>query len=237
MKKIHLFLFSVLSVAFFVVVGYVFFSFIAPKGAMAISVGPVRITAPIGIMIMATSSPSVAIYANPTTIAQGQTTVITWASTNTTSCTASDALGAASLGTSGSLSETPTSLGTYRYTVTCSGSNGTTNPASVTVAVTATSSVVSQPIPGKPCPAWGCNGPSPIKSPISVGTTSGGTSSNTLAAMIAAIKNATTTDTIVSAANSLGYSVEMGSLVDVASLVVEDPITHATIGSFVGKLP
>jgi hypothetical protein len=75
----------------------------------------------------------VSISASAQVVPFGQAVTITWTSANASACTASNALGAGSLATSGSLSETLAKIGSYVYTVTCSGPGGTSSPASVTV--------------------------------------------------------------------------------------------------------
>ncbi len=72
----------------------------------------------------ATSSPAVAISANPTRIQVGNSSIVTWSTTNATSCTASDAwTGNQSL--SGTLTVNPTTAGTLVYTLACTGTGGT----------------------------------------------------------------------------------------------------------------
>jgi len=86
-----------------------------------------------------TPAPTVTLTANPGTITAGDSTTLTWSSTNATSCVASgDWTGAES--TSGTVSETPSAAGTASYTLTCAGGGGSAN-ASTTVTVSADSTI------------------------------------------------------------------------------------------------
>jgi phospholipase C len=75
--------------------------------------------------------------ASPTAVTAGQSTTITWATTNATSVTIAPAVqtGTAALPTSGSATVQPTA--TTTYTITATASNGTTATQAVTVTVTA----------------------------------------------------------------------------------------------------
>src|SRR5882724_83111 len=79
-------------------------------------------------------SPMVAFSASPTSIASGKISMVTWSSTNVTSCTASGSW-TGTKATSGTLAVSPTSTATY--TLTCTGITGTSAAASTTVVVTA----------------------------------------------------------------------------------------------------
>ena len=81
-----------------------------------------------------TPAPTVAFSANPTSIASGKVSTMTWSSTNATSCTAAGGW-SGTKATSGTLVVSPTS--TTTYTLTCTGSGGTSPAASTTVAVNA----------------------------------------------------------------------------------------------------
>jgi outer membrane protein assembly factor BamB len=71
----------------------------------------------------------------PTTIAAGQSSVLTWSSTGASDCSASGAWTGA-VATAGKQTVTQISAGSYSYTVTCSGSGGSTaNSATLTVNV------------------------------------------------------------------------------------------------------
>jgi len=80
-----------------------------------------------------TPAPTVTLTASPTTITKGQSSKLTWASTNATSCTASGSW-SGSLATSGSESVTPSATGTFTYSINCTGSGGSAN-ASATLTV------------------------------------------------------------------------------------------------------
>ena len=78
-----------------------------------------------------TAVPTATLSANPTSITSGQSSTLTWSSTNATSCTGT---GFTAGGTSGSASVSPTV--TMTYSVTCTGAGGTSPAASATVTVT-----------------------------------------------------------------------------------------------------
>lgn len=89
------------------------------------------------------STPTVSLTAAPITpITLGQSLMLTWSSTNATSCTASssptESDWAGAKATSGSQAATPGVTGTETYTLTCSGAGGTV-PASVSVTVNSSS--------------------------------------------------------------------------------------------------
>jgi hypothetical protein len=82
-------------------------------------------------------APTVSLTATPTSITLGQSTSLSWTVTNATSCTGSNAWsGTVSPATSGSQSVTPTSMGSFTYTLTCTGAGGSAN-ASAGLTVTA----------------------------------------------------------------------------------------------------
>jgi hypothetical protein len=81
-----------------------------------------------------TLPPTVALSASPTSVASGQSSTITWASTNATACTASGAW-SGSEPTSGSISSGALNQNST-YSLTCTGSGGTAT-ASTTVTVSA----------------------------------------------------------------------------------------------------
>jgi hypothetical protein len=75
-------------------------------------------------------SPTASLTANPSSISQGQSSTLSWTSTNTTSCSAA---WTSSKATSGSQSVTPGA--TTTYSITCSGAGGSaSSSATVTVA-------------------------------------------------------------------------------------------------------
>lgn len=90
------------------------------------------------------TNPAVTLSANPTTINSGQSSTLSWTSTNATSCTASasptDSSFTGTKATNGSQSVSPNS--TTTYTLTCSGAAGTTN-ATKNVTVTVSSGTTS----------------------------------------------------------------------------------------------
>jgi len=77
-------------------------------------------------------APTVALTATPASITSGQSSTLSWSSTNATSCTGT---GFTAPGTSGSLAVSP--MVTTTYSITCTGTGGTSPAASATVAVTA----------------------------------------------------------------------------------------------------
>ncbi len=80
----------------------------------------------------ATPAPTVSLSASPTSIISGQSSTLTWSSTDATSCTASNGWSGA-LGTSGSQTISPTA--TTTYTLACSGTGGiASSDATVNVA-------------------------------------------------------------------------------------------------------
>ncbi|OHA85378.1 MAG: hypothetical protein A2591_01635 [Candidatus Yonathbacteria bacterium RIFOXYD1_FULL_52_36] len=78
-----------------------------------------------------TPTPTLTLSANPTSITTGNSTTLTWSSTNATSCTASNGWSGAKA-TSGTQTVTPPT--TTTYTLSCTGAGGTTTQ-SVSVAV------------------------------------------------------------------------------------------------------
>jgi hypothetical protein len=87
----------------------------------------------------APSAPSVTLSANPTLVAQGGSSTLTWTSSNATSCTASGGWTGTQT-TSGSTSTSQLN-GTTIYTLTCSNAAGATASQSATVSVAAPGSV------------------------------------------------------------------------------------------------
>jgi Subtilase family len=73
-------------------------------------------------------------------IAVGASTTLTWSSANATGCTGSGTWSGA-LATSGTETLTAVTAGTYPYTLTCANSAGTSQASSVTLTVTAASTV------------------------------------------------------------------------------------------------
>jgi hypothetical protein len=87
------------------------------------------------VTVTALPAPSVTISVAPANIMLGQSATLTWSSTNTTACTASNAW-TGSEAVSGTLSETPTAAGSSSYVLTCTGAGGSAN-ATATLTVTA----------------------------------------------------------------------------------------------------
>ena len=98
-----------------------------------------------GIILSETTSactvapPQVTLSANPTSISAGQSTTLTWSSTNAALCVAGWANNGAGgqVATSGSVSVSPTATATYAIVCSGSGSNPPTANAITTVTVTA----------------------------------------------------------------------------------------------------
>jgi hypothetical protein len=83
--------------------------------------------------------PTVTLTANPTTITSGQSSLLTWSTTNATTCTASGGW-TGTKATSGSQSVSPTS--TTTYTLTCTGTGGS-DSASATVTISTPAPIVT----------------------------------------------------------------------------------------------
>ena len=102
-------------------------------------------------------APTVDVKLSDAKVPLGNSTTLTWSSTNATSCTADGAWsgGQATLGT---LTVSPTAAGQYTYTLRCSGSGGTTSQSatlSVPIPVQASSYLNSKNlnIPAQKVPA------------------------------------------------------------------------------------
>lgn len=97
-------------------------------------------------------APTVTISANPATINAGQSSTLTWSSTNATACSSggvspqtTNGVGVGWMGpTSTSQTVTVQPGTTMVYTVACTGPGGTSAPASVTVTVAQPASFVAQ---------------------------------------------------------------------------------------------
>jgi PKD repeat protein len=88
------------------------------------------------LVVSAAPAPTVRLSASSTSITIGQSVIVTWSSTNDTSCTAGGAW-SGTQATAGSVTETPSVAGTSTYTLVCSGAGGATATSSVTVTVQA----------------------------------------------------------------------------------------------------
>lgn len=96
-----------------------------------------------------TPTPTVTISASPTTVSSGGTSMLTWSSTNATSCTASGAWSGAEA-TSGTQSTGALSANSS-YTLTCQGAGGSAaQSATVTVTAPTGSNVLSVVVNGGP---------------------------------------------------------------------------------------
>lgn len=81
-------------------------------------------------------APTVTLTATPTSVSSGNSSVLTWSSTNATSCTAAGGWNGTKTPASGGSQSTGNLTSTQNYTLTCNGAGGSTN-ASATVTVTA----------------------------------------------------------------------------------------------------
>lgn len=87
--------------------------------------------------------PGVVLTTSPATVAPGAAAVLSWSSTNATACTASGGW-SGSLGASGTRSTGALTVNTA-YTLTCSGTGGSSDPANVTVNVVPTAVLTANP--------------------------------------------------------------------------------------------
>jgi hypothetical protein len=78
--------------------------------------------------------PTATLYANPTSVAGGAASMLTWSSTNATSCTATGGTFAGAKAVNGSQS-TGALTTSAPYSLTCTGAGGTSTAASVTVTI------------------------------------------------------------------------------------------------------
>lgn len=110
--------------------------------------GNTTTSAPVTVTVSnATAAPTVSLTANPASIASGQSSSLTWSSTNATSCTASGGW-TGTRTTSGTQSVSPAS--TMNYTLSCTGTGGTAQQ-------TATVTVSSTPPPTTPTVSLAAN--------------------------------------------------------------------------------
>ncbi|MBI3525508.1 MAG: DUF3443 domain-containing protein [Betaproteobacteria bacterium] len=87
------------------------------------------------------AAPTISISLNPASITSGQAATLTWSTTNATACTANGAWSGAQA-TAGSLSVSPSAIGSYLYGINCSGPGGSAG-SSATLSVTAVPNTVS----------------------------------------------------------------------------------------------
>src|SRR5208282_5484161 len=96
----------------------------------------------VGSIFTATfAAPGVTLTASPATIMLGQSTTLTWSSTDESACTAGGAW-SGSQPISGMQVVTPTATGAVSYTLTCTGINASAN-AAATVTVLAAAPTVT----------------------------------------------------------------------------------------------
>ena len=88
-----------------------------------------------------TPMPTVSLSLAPSTVAIGQTSILTWSTTNASGCTASGAW-AGNRAASGSVAVTQAVAGTYTYNLVCIGAGGSAN-GSVTLAATSVANNVA----------------------------------------------------------------------------------------------
>src|SRR4029077_1152277 len=96
--------------------------------------------------------PTATLSAQPSSITLGESTTLTWSSTNAESCAAGGDLWSGLLNTSGAQAVKPSSTGSYTFTVTCSRANGESAETTTTVTVAAA------PSPPPPAPSGGGTG-------------------------------------------------------------------------------
>jgi hypothetical protein len=102
------------------------------------------VTAQANITVAEAVQPSVSLTATPSQMAAGQSFTLTWSSSNAAGCTAAGGGANGSnwsgaLATSGSVSQTASTIGTFTYTLSCN-SGALTGQSSATVSVVAASS-------------------------------------------------------------------------------------------------
>ncbi len=90
----------------------------------------------VSLSTTASVQPTAVLSLGAASIVLGQSTSLTWSSTNATACTASGSwTGAVALSNTKTVS--PAAVGTYTYTLSCSNASGSSPSTSVTLAVTA----------------------------------------------------------------------------------------------------
>ncbi len=113
-------------------------------------------------------SPTASVTVNPTSIVLGQSTNVTWTTTNAASCTAVGSWAGTAIATSGAMMETPAAIGTATYGVNCTGTSGGNASDSKTVNVApsnAQCTLVAVPPsvvpPQQSTLVWNCSNPIP----------------------------------------------------------------------------
>jgi hypothetical protein len=113
------------------------------SGNGTITINDISLDSPLTTFLVqeltATPAPTVTLSASPTSIAAGSNSTLTWSSTNATSCTASGGW-TGTEASAGTLSVSPAN--TTTYSLTCTGTGGTSAPVSVTVSVIAATNAV-----------------------------------------------------------------------------------------------
>ena len=89
----------------------------------------------VNVAVPSTSGPTLTFTASPTTINQGQSSTLSWSTTNATSCTASNGW-TGTKATSGTLAVSPTA--TTTYALSCTGNGSVSKSATVNVVVPTT---------------------------------------------------------------------------------------------------
>jgi len=106
-------------------------------------------SASVTVSATAPAAAIVAFVATPPNVQTGQAVLLTWGSTGATSCTAAGGTGtdgwhgSVSTSSAGTSTGPLTTVGTYVYTLTCSGPGGASTPASASVNVTAAAPAAS----------------------------------------------------------------------------------------------
>src|SRR5207253_1841949 len=112
--------------------------------------------------------PTVSIAASPSTVISGQVSTLTWSTTNATTCTKAGAW-SGSAPTIGSLVVGPTNAGTYTYSLSCTGPDGTTiGSATLTVTPSSVPSGTAVSLTWSSTNASSCQASGAWSGPISV---------------------------------------------------------------------
>jgi hypothetical protein len=120
--------------------------------------GPISVTLSVGPVTPAAAIASLA--ASPSAIQSGQSTTLSWATSNASTCTASGGTGSDGWSGSEATSSSGTvvgpinTIGSYTYTLNCNGPGGASGPVSTPLSVTA-------PPPGSPTIVITANGANP----------------------------------------------------------------------------
>jgi hypothetical protein len=98
---------------------------------------------------IAAPAPTVSLSINPTSITAGTSAMLIWSSTNATSCTASGAW-SGSQPANGSQSVTPTTSGSFAYSLACTGAGGTANGSANLAVLADLTSIEDASVSGSP---------------------------------------------------------------------------------------